>query len=133
MQKNGGNEQEKGRDDEPFEEVVGGFAGREVFFVAIELGGGLAGKGGEIGAGVHGKEVTACGLCKFAESGDVEFADDVFAVGILPEPVLSFCVGDGTSGGGADADCDDEQVLAAGLAGDFGGGVHGVFTIAEDD
>ena len=70
---------------------------------------GTAGKFRQIGIGCHGEEASAGSFGEILQGFGVEFADDVFSVGILPEPVFTVFIGNGTACLCADTDGDDQQ------------------------
>ena len=103
------------------------------FLMAVELLNGAAGKLCQVGIGRHGKKAAAGGLGEVLQCFGVQFADNMFAFGVLPESVFSLRIRNGTAGFRADAYRNDQKSVFARFFGNFRGGIHGVFAITEND
>ena len=94
---------------------------------------GAAGKLSQVGIGRHGKETAAGGFGKILQGFGVELADDMFPLCILPEPVFPALIGNGSAGFRADTYGDDQKPAFLCFLRNIEGGIHRIFTIAEDN
>ena len=69
----------------------------------------------EIGIGIHDEVITAGGFCETSQGFGIKLADDMLAVGILPQPVVATGIRYGTTCGCANADCDNQQLALFGF------------------
>ncbi len=103
------------------------------FLVPIEFLYRAPGKLCQIGIGGHGEEAAARSFGKVLQGFGIQFADDMFPVGILPEPVFALCIRNGSAGFCADTDRDNKQSALLCFLGNIKGGINRVLAIAEDD